>query len=77
MKFKVANINCQNCANLIKNSLEDIFGEIKIDLDANPRTLSLNLDSSREEEFKKELGERLNNARISCKNRQNDLRKLL
>ncbi|EDO6931553.1 heavy metal transport/detoxification protein, partial [Campylobacter coli] len=48
MKFKVANINCQNCANLIKNSLEDIFGEIKIDLDANPRTLSLNLDSSRE-----------------------------
>ena len=57
MKFKVANINCQNCANLIKNSLEDIFGEIKIDLDANPRTLSLNLDSSRGEEFKKELGE--------------------
>ena len=57
MKFKVANINCQNCANLIKNSLEDIFGEIKIDLDANHRTLSLNLDSSREEEFKKELGE--------------------
>ncbi|CAG9058040.1 TPA: heavy-metal-associated domain-containing protein [Campylobacter coli] len=57
MKFKVANINCQNCANLIKNSLEDIFGEIKIDLDANPRTLSLNLDSLREEEFKKELGE--------------------
>ncbi|EAJ6871441.1 copper chaperone [Campylobacter coli] len=57
MKFKVANINCQNCANLIKNSLEDIFGEIKIDLDANPRTLSLNLDGSREEEFKKELSE--------------------
>ncbi len=57
MKFKVANINCQNCANLIKNSLEDIFGEIKIDLDTNPRTLSLNLDSLREEEFKKELSE--------------------
>lgn len=57
MKFKVANINCQNCANLIKISLEDIFGEIKIDLDANPRTLSLNLDNSREEEFKKELSE--------------------
>ncbi|WP_192801302.1 MULTISPECIES: heavy-metal-associated domain-containing protein [Campylobacter] len=57
MKFKVVNINCQNCANLIKNSLEDIFGEIKIDLDANPCTLSLNLDSSREEEFKKELSE--------------------
>ncbi|XAK38433.1 heavy-metal-associated domain-containing protein [Campylobacter coli] len=57
MKFKVANINCQNCANLIKNSLEDIFGEIKIDLDTSPRTLSLNLDNSREEEFKKELSE--------------------
>ncbi|EOH7340524.1 heavy-metal-associated domain-containing protein [Campylobacter coli] len=57
MKFRVANINCQNCANLIKNSLEDVFGEIKIDLDTNPHTLSLNLDSSREEEFKKELSE--------------------
>ncbi|EFS3142853.1 heavy-metal-associated domain-containing protein [Campylobacter coli] len=57
MKFRVANINCQNCANLIKNSLEDVFGEIKIDLDTNPRTLSLNLDSSREKEFKKELSE--------------------
>lgn len=57
MKFRVANINCQNCANLIKNSLEDVFGEIKIDLDTNPRTLSLNLDSLREEEFKKELSE--------------------
>lgn len=57
MKFKVANINCQNCANLIKNSLEDIFGEIKIDLDVSPCTLSLNLDSSREEEFTKELSE--------------------
>lgn len=34
MKFKVANVNCMNCVNLIKNSLEDTFGVIKIDLEA-------------------------------------------
>ncbi|EAI0203531.1 heavy metal transport/detoxification protein, partial [Campylobacter jejuni] len=26
MKFKVKNVNCMNCVNLIKNSLEDEFG---------------------------------------------------
>lgn len=57
MKFKVVNINCQNCVNLIKNSLEDEFGSIDIDLNANPRIVSLNLDKSKEESFKKELNE--------------------
>ncbi|EGL8790208.1 heavy metal transport/detoxification protein, partial [Campylobacter jejuni] len=28
MKFKVKNVNCMNCVNLIKNSLEDEFGNI-------------------------------------------------
>lgn len=33
MKFKVKNVNCMNCVNLIKNSLEDEFGNIEVDLD--------------------------------------------
>ncbi|PSM52632.1 heavy-metal-associated domain-containing protein, putative copper metallochaperone CopZ [Campylobacter blaseri] len=31
-KFKVEGINCQNCANLIKNSLEDDFGKIEVNV---------------------------------------------
>lgn len=57
MKFKVANINCQNCVNLIKNSLEDDFGKIEVDLNENPKILSIKLDKTKEESFKKELSE--------------------
>lgn len=32
MKFVVDNINCEKCAQTIKNSLEDDFGKIEIDL---------------------------------------------
>ncbi|EAK4373182.1 heavy metal transport/detoxification protein, partial [Campylobacter jejuni] len=42
MKFKVKNVNCMNCVNLIKNSLEDEFGNIEVDLDQ--KILSLNLE---------------------------------
>ncbi|ELY7257996.1 cation transporter [Campylobacter upsaliensis] len=55
MKFKVANVNCINCVNLIKNSLEDIFGVIEIDLEA--KILSVNLQEKDKENFEKELNE--------------------
>lgn len=57
MKFKVANVNCQSCVNLIKNSLEKDFGKIDVDLSVNPRVLDINLEPSKEESFKKELDE--------------------
>ncbi|EAI8054283.1 heavy metal transport/detoxification protein [Campylobacter upsaliensis] len=55
MKFKVANVNCINCVNLIKNSLEDTFGVIEIDLEA--KILSVNLQEKDKENFEKELNE--------------------
>lgn len=55
MKFKVANVNCINCVNLIKNSLQDTFGAIEIDLEA--KILSVNLQEKDKENFKKELSE--------------------
>ena len=54
-KFKVANINCENCANTIKNALEDEYGEIKVDLSVEPRVVSVNLDGKDEAKFKEEL----------------------
>lgn len=45
MKFEVKNINCQSCANLIKNSLEDEFGTIDIDLSCEPKTLKIDINN--------------------------------
>ncbi|WP_169973074.1 MULTISPECIES: heavy-metal-associated domain-containing protein [unclassified Campylobacter] len=56
-KFKVANINCENCANTIKRSLEDEFGKIDVDLSVEPRVVSLDIEDKDIERFKSELDE--------------------
>ena len=56
-KFQVENVKCENCANLIKNSLKEDFGEIAVDMSVNPRTISLNIDESRVGELKEALKE--------------------
>ncbi|WP_144690294.1 heavy-metal-associated domain-containing protein [Campylobacter jejuni] len=53
MKFKVKNVNCMNCVNLIKNSLEDEFGNIEVDLDQ--KILSLSLEENQVANFTKEF----------------------
>ncbi|HEF1150638.1 TPA: heavy metal transport/detoxification protein [Campylobacter jejuni] len=53
MKFKLKNVNCMNCVNLIKNSLEDEFGNIEVDLDQ--KILSLNLEENQVSNFTKEF----------------------
>ncbi|EIJ7334831.1 heavy metal transport/detoxification protein [Campylobacter jejuni] len=53
MKFKVKNINCMNCVNLIKKSLEDEFGNIEVDLEQ--KILSLNLEENQVLNFTKEF----------------------
>lgn len=45
MKLEVKNINCQSCVNLIKNSLEDEFGNIIIDLTSEPKILTIDINS--------------------------------
>lgn len=54
-QFKVANVHCQNCANTIKNALEDEFGVIEVDLSREPKVLSVNLDDKDVEKFISEL----------------------
>lgn len=46
MKLEVKNINCQSCINLIKNSLEDEFGTIIIDLTSEPKILTIDINSN-------------------------------
>lgn len=45
MKLEVKNINCQSCVNLIKNSLENEFGTIIIDLTSEPKILTIDINS--------------------------------
>lgn len=56
-KFAVENVKCENCAKLIKNALRDEFGEVEIDLNAQPRVLSLNVDEIRISALKNALDE--------------------
>lgn len=56
-KFELENVKCQNCANLIKNALEDEFGEVAVDLNAQPRVLSLNIDEGKISALKETLKE--------------------
>ena len=53
MKFKVKNVNCMNCVNLIKNSLEDEFGNIEVNLEQ--KILSLDLEENQVSNFTKEF----------------------
>ena len=55
--FEVNNVHCQNCANTIKNALEDDFGEIKVDLSKEPRQVSLDIQHSVVVIFKSELAD--------------------
>ncbi len=46
--FKAKNIACSSCANLIKTSLKKEFGEIEVNLDVEPREVSIDLKDEKE-----------------------------
>jgi len=55
-KFKASNITCHNCANTIKVTLEDSFGDVEVNLDVNPKEVIVDIkDDAALEEFKKEM----------------------
>lgn len=56
--FKAENINCINCANLIKGSLEDEFGEIEVNLESSPKEVTVEIsDEKCEAKFKAEMSD--------------------
>lgn len=55
--FKAKNISCNNCANLIKVTLEDDFGPIEVNLEANPKEVTVEIENDEKEViFKEEMG---------------------
>jgi copper chaperone CopZ len=56
--YNAQNISCNNCSNLIKGSLEDEFGEIIVNLDANPKEVTVEIkDETSEKKFKEEMSD--------------------
>lgn len=54
--FKALNIKCGGCANTVKESLKEDFGEVEVDLAQEPRVVSLEIrDDDHEELFRKKM----------------------
>jgi copper chaperone CopZ len=44
--FEVINVKCGGCANTLKTSLAEEFGEVKVNLDVEPRQITLDIEES-------------------------------
>ncbi|UTJ05431.1 heavy metal transporter [Arcobacter roscoffensis] len=53
--FEVYNVKCGGCANTLINSLKDEFGEVEVDLEVNPRKITLHIEDEKKEELKLKL----------------------
>ena len=42
--FEVINVKCGGCANTLKTSLEKEFGEVEVNLDIEPRQITLDIE---------------------------------
>ena len=55
--FKVHNVKCGGCANTLKKSLLSEFGPIEVNLEVEPREISLNIEEKNIEILKVKLRE--------------------
>ena len=53
--FEVLNVKCGGCANTLKKSLLEEFGEIEVNLDFEPRQITLNISDEEIEALRKKL----------------------
>lgn len=50
--FEVLNVKCEGCANTLKKSLATEFGEVKVDLECDPRKITLTVEDDGIERLK-------------------------
>ena len=48
-EFKVLNIKCGGCAGTVKKALKDEFGEVEVNLEVEPRVISLQANENFDE----------------------------
>ncbi len=45
--FQVLNVKCGGCASTLQKSLKDEFGEVSVNLEKEPREITLNIDDEK------------------------------
>lgn len=66
--FEVLNVKCGGCANTLTKSLKEEFGDIEVNLDVNPRQITLDIEDFKKEDLKlklRSLGYPLSNDELS------------
>ncbi len=53
--FEVLNVKCGGCAGTLKKSLKDEFGEVEVNLEVEPRQITLDIDQSKIESLREKL----------------------
>lgn len=53
--LEVYNVKCGGCANTLTSSLKEEFGEVTVDLNVDPRKITLDIEDSKLEELKLKL----------------------
>ncbi len=53
--FQVMNVKCSGCATTLKEKLFKEFGEVEVDLNKEPREITLNVNEEQMDELAKEL----------------------
>lgn len=53
--FEVKNVKCAGCAGTLTKSLKEEFGEVEVNLDVEPRQISLEIDTHQIESLKSKL----------------------
>lgn len=54
--FRALNIKCGGCANTVKESLREDFGEVEVDLEQEPRVVSVEIkDEEHEKTFRQKM----------------------
>jgi len=53
--LEVENVKCGGCANTLITSLKEEFGNVEVDLNVNPRKITLDLEDNKKEALKLKL----------------------
>jgi len=53
--FKVKNVKCGGCAGTLTKALKEEFGEVEVNLEVEPREISLELEEGQKEALKLKL----------------------
>ena len=53
--FEVKNVKCGGCAGTLKKSLLEVFGEVEVNLEVEPRQITLDIEGEKMEALKLKL----------------------